>query len=123
MSINDRLKAAQKNGRAEKLLELAGEWSLSDGELGDGEGGWERKVEELAVLVTLMACATGRQGHPPKVDFFLVRIRSIASSVQIKDADCARCITLPLLSFYPHICRIYRHLTDDSFFTPIWSSS
>ena len=78
-TTDNRLTAAQKEGRAEKLLELAGEWSLSDSELGDGEGGWERKVEELSVLVTLMACATGRQGHAPKVDFFLVRTRFPAS--------------------------------------------
>ncbi len=69
MLINDQLKAALEGECGASLLKLARGWSLSDAELGDGENGWEMKVEELAALTTLIACATGRTGHPPKVDF------------------------------------------------------
>jgi len=73
MMINDRLKSAVRGDHADKLVTLVHKWDLSDTELFDGPGGWERKLEEIAVLVTLIACASQKDGHPPKVDFFLVR--------------------------------------------------
>lgn len=47
---------------------------LTDIELGDDKEGCQRKVEELAVLASFLACATGRTGREPRVDFFLVRL-------------------------------------------------
>jgi hypothetical protein len=72
MMIVDRLVISGKESH-DALHKLAKEWSLSDEELGDGVGGWERKVEEVAILVTLLACGSGRKGNAPRVDFFLVR--------------------------------------------------
>lgn len=73
MMINDRLESAVHGDHGDKLVALVQKWSLTDQELADGPGGWERKLEELGVLVTLLACASQRDGHAPKVDFFLVR--------------------------------------------------
>jgi hypothetical protein len=73
MMIMDRLVKTGEDDRDE-LHRLAKEWSLSDEELKDGVGGWERKVEEIAILVTLLACGSGRKGKAPRVDFFLVRL-------------------------------------------------
>lgn len=72
MLINDRLKGCLKDGGAESLFALGEEWSLTDEEVSDGSDGWTRKLEEVAVLGTLLACATGRKGKDKKVDFFLV---------------------------------------------------
>jgi hypothetical protein len=72
MMIVDRLVISGKESH-DALHSLAKEWSLSDEELGDGVGGWEKKVEEVAILVTLLACGSGRKGKAPRVDFFLVR--------------------------------------------------
>lgn len=72
MMINDRIIAAGEGERGEALHKLAKDWSLSDEELKDGPGGWERKVEELNVLASLLACGTGKKGKSPRVDFFLV---------------------------------------------------
>ncbi|KAK8864191.1 hypothetical protein IAR55_001437 [Kwoniella newhampshirensis] len=77
--INDKLIAATEEGRAQALRGLVDEWSLSDDELADGKAGWERKYEEIAVFVTLLACGTGRQGHAPRVDFFLMH--ALTSSI------------------------------------------
>lgn len=71
MMINDRL-VATGEGAHDPLHKLAKEWSLSDDELKDGNGGWELKVEEISILATLLACGSGRKGEEPKVDFFLV---------------------------------------------------
>ncbi|WVR07242.1 hypothetical protein IAU60_004283 [Kwoniella sp. DSM 27419] len=87
--INDKLKLASTEGRAEALQALLEDWSLSDEELADGKDGWERKFEEVAILVTLLACATGRPGHPPRVDFFLMH--ALTSSIFLPSY-------LPLLS-------------------------
>jgi len=73
MMINDRLNSAVQGNHAGNLVALVHKWSLSDDELFDGPGGWERKLEEIAVLVTLIACASQKTGQSPKVDFFLVR--------------------------------------------------
>jgi len=70
--IVDRLVISGKESH-DALHALVKEWSLSDEELGDGIGGWEKKVEEVAILVTLLACGSGRKGKAPRVDFFLVR--------------------------------------------------
>lgn len=75
MMIVDRLVKTGEEDRNE-LHRLAKEWSLSDEELRDGVGGWEMKVEEIAILVTLLACGSGRKGKAPRVDFFLVRLFS-----------------------------------------------
>lgn len=72
MMINDRIVHAGEGERGEALHTLARQWSLSDEELKDGPGGWESKVEELAILATLLACGSGRKGQKPRVDFFLV---------------------------------------------------
>ncbi|WVQ99214.1 hypothetical protein IAU59_006346 [Kwoniella sp. CBS 9459] len=80
-TINDKLKLASRDGKAEALRKLVDEWSLTDEELADGRGGWERKFEEVAIFVTLIACATGREGHPPRVDFFLMH--ALTSSIFI----------------------------------------
>lgn len=72
MMIVDRLVKSGKESH-DALHALVKDWSLSDEELGDGVGGWERKVEEVAILVTLLACGSGRKGKAPRVDFFLVR--------------------------------------------------
>jgi hypothetical protein len=72
MMIVDRLVISGRESH-DALHALSKEWSLSDEELRDGVGGWERKVEEIAILVTLLACGSGRKGRPPRVDFFLVR--------------------------------------------------
>jgi len=72
MMIVDRLVISGKESH-DALHALVKEWSLSDEELGDGIGGWEKKVEEVAILVTLLACGSGRKGKAPRVDFFLVR--------------------------------------------------
>ncbi|OCF42806.1 hypothetical protein I317_03408 [Kwoniella heveanensis CBS 569] len=87
--INDKLKLATQDGKAEALRKLVDEWSLTDEELADGKDGWERKFEEVAILVTLLACATGREGRPPRVDFFLMH--TLTSSIFIPTY-------LPLLS-------------------------
>jgi len=71
MMIVDRLVKSGTESH-DALHALVKEWSLSDEELGDGIGGWERKVEEVAILVTLLACGSGRKGKAPRVDFFLV---------------------------------------------------
>ena len=75
MMIVDRLVISGKESH-DALHALVKEWSLSDEELGDGIGGWERKVEEVAILVTLLACGSGRKGKAPRVDFFLVSSHS-----------------------------------------------
>ncbi|WVF71677.1 hypothetical protein IAT40_006485 [Kwoniella sp. CBS 6097] len=90
--INDKLKLATQDGKAEALRKLVDEWSLTDDELADGKDGWERKFEEVAIFVTLLACGTGREGHPPRVDFFLMH--ALTSSIFIPTY-------LPLLSI-PH---------------------
>ncbi|WWD17510.1 hypothetical protein CI109_101951 [Kwoniella shandongensis] len=77
--INDKLIAATEDGRAQALRELVEQWSLCDEELADGKAGWERKYEEIAVFVTLLACGTGRQRHEPRVDFFLMH--ALTSSI------------------------------------------
>jgi len=84
MMINDRLVATGENGH-DALHALAKEWSLSDEELKDGNGGWEQKVEEVGVLATLLACGSGRKGKAPRVDFFLV----CASLASYHDRRCA----------------------------------
>lgn len=71
MMIVDRLVISGKESH-DALHTLAKEWSLSDEELRDGVGGWEKKIEEVAILVTLLACGSGRSGHKPRIDFFLV---------------------------------------------------
>jgi len=71
MMIGDRLVTAGKESH-DALHKIAKEWSLSDEELGVGIGGWEKKVEEIAILVTLLACGSGRKGKAPRVDFFMV---------------------------------------------------
>jgi len=75
MMIVDRLVISGKESH-DALHALVKEWSLSDEELGDSGGGWERKVEEVAILVTLLACGSGRKGQAPRVDFFLVSSHS-----------------------------------------------
>lgn len=77
--INDRIVQAGQGERGEALHQLAKQWSLSDEELKDGSGGWERKVEELDVLASLLACGTGRNGQKPRVDFFLVSLYQLES--------------------------------------------
>jgi hypothetical protein len=72
MLMRDRFIGAASDGRGARLRELVGQWSLTDEELSDGPTGWSSKVEELAVLATLVTCATSRVGKPPRVDFFLV---------------------------------------------------
>jgi hypothetical protein len=72
MLMRDRFIGAASDGRGARLRELVGQWSLTDEELSDGPTGWLSKVEELAVLATLVTCATSRVGKPPRVDFFLV---------------------------------------------------
>jgi hypothetical protein len=76
MMINDRLTAAVTGGRSERLAELVAGWDLSDERLADGPTGWEKTLEEVGVLVTLLACATGRSGKTPAIDFFLVSLIS-----------------------------------------------
>ncbi|WVQ67892.1 uncharacterized protein L199_006097 [Kwoniella botswanensis] len=80
-SINDRLKYATEGGKAEKVRKLAEDWSLTDEELSDGKNGWKRKFEEVAILVTLLACGTGRKGKELKIDFFLMH--TLTSSIFI----------------------------------------
>ena len=74
MSINERLTTAVEGHHGEKILELIAEWDLSDDALKEPSA-WEEKLKEIGVLVTLLACATGRQGHSPRIDFFLVSRR------------------------------------------------
>lgn len=64
MSINDRLEGAIKGDKAARLRELVAEYDVDSAQL-----------EEIAVFATLLACATGRQGKPAKVDFFLVGVK------------------------------------------------
>nr|XP_019046071.1 hypothetical protein I302_04811 [Kwoniella bestiolae CBS 10118]OCF25001.1 hypothetical protein I302_04811 [Kwoniella bestiolae CBS 10118] len=80
-TINERIKYASEGGKAEKIRKLAEDWSLTDGELGDGADGWKRKFEEVAILVTLLACGTGRKGRESKIDFFLMH--TLTSSIFI----------------------------------------
>lgn len=72
MLINDRLTAVFQGDNSDRLLALIDKWGLSDEELREGPGGWHRKLDEVGVLVTLLACATGRKGEKPRIDFFLV---------------------------------------------------
>lgn len=76
MMINDRLAAGLTDGRAEKLVGMVDEWSLSDEVLSDGPLGYEKVLEDIGVLVTLLACATGREGKAPRIDFFMVSRRN-----------------------------------------------
>ncbi|WWC89561.1 uncharacterized protein L201_004485 [Kwoniella dendrophila CBS 6074] len=81
-SINERIKFASEGSKAQELRDLVEEWSLTDSELDNNEKeGWKRKYEELAILVTLLACATGRKGKGLKVDFFLMH--TLTSSIFI----------------------------------------
>nr|XP_018263303.1 uncharacterized protein I303_04797 [Kwoniella dejecticola CBS 10117]OBR85461.1 hypothetical protein I303_04797 [Kwoniella dejecticola CBS 10117] len=80
-TINDRIKFASSGDKARLLRELAEEWSLTDAELSDDKDGWERKFEEVAILVTLLACGTGRKGKDLKIDFFLMH--TLTSSIFI----------------------------------------
>ncbi|RSH81577.1 hypothetical protein EHS25_006199 [Saitozyma podzolica] len=81
MLMRDRFIGAASEGRGARLRELVGQWSLTDEELSDGPTGWLSKVEELAVLATLVTCATSRVGKPPRVDFFLMH--ALTSSIFI----------------------------------------
>ena len=94
MMINDRLTSAVEGDRGDKLVRLAQKWSLTDQELGDGPAGWERKLEEMGVLVTLVACASQRKGHGPKIDFFLVCLSIVWSHMNVEsritDDRCTR---------------------------------
>ena len=70
--VNETLEKSLTGGRAEGLISLADKWSLNDDELRDGPGGYEEKVKELSVLVTLVACASSRWGKKARVEFFTV---------------------------------------------------
>ncbi|OCF60373.1 hypothetical protein L486_00006 [Kwoniella mangroviensis CBS 10435] len=78
-SINDRIKYATEGGKAENVRKLAEDWSLTDEELNDDKDGWKRKFEEVAILVTLLACGTGRKVKELKIDFFLMH--TLTSSI------------------------------------------
>lgn len=90
MMINDRLIAGLTDGRAEKLVNLVSEWSLTDEELADGPLGWEKQLQEVGVLVTLLACATGRKGQSPRIDFFMVYPLTFFSSMTWLTSRCTR---------------------------------
>jgi hypothetical protein len=94
--INDRLKAATGEGRAKELVSLAQKWNLDDEAIGDGPNGFERRLEEVAVLVTLVACASGRSDKPAKIDFFLVHYHPFSDLARtlIPDA-CVDFIDVP----------------------------
>lgn len=70
--VNDQLKSSVEGPKAAELRGMVGRWSLSDEEVADGPEGWQKKFNEIAVFVTLLACATGRKGKDIRVDFFLV---------------------------------------------------
>lgn len=70
--VNDQLKSSVEGPKAAELRGMVGRWSLSDEEVADGPEGWQKKFNEIAVFVTLLACATGRKGKEIRVDFFLV---------------------------------------------------
>lgn len=72
LNINQRIIKSGEGERGKTIMKLAKEWSLTDEEVADGPDGWVRKLEEVAVLVTLLACGSGRTGKNAKVDFFLV---------------------------------------------------
>ncbi|WVQ82439.1 hypothetical protein IAT38_004567 [Cryptococcus sp. DSM 104549] len=76
MMITDKLKKSLDGSRGEALRALVDEWILTDEDL---ENGWDKKMEEIAVFVTLLACGTGREGHPARVDFFLMH--ALTSSI------------------------------------------
>lgn len=76
--MRDRMLGAVEGEKGKILWRLMDRWSLNDEELKDGPGGWEVKVGELALLNTLLACGTGREGTELKIDFFLVS--SVTSS-------------------------------------------
>ena len=110
--IQDRIKNALKNGNDAKLREMVTTWSLTDKELGDGPEGWRRKVKELDLLATLMACATTRRGYEKKVDFFLVRLVSRA-------ALTFRCTVLPRPSSRMRSCRCWMSASADCSLRPM----
>ncbi|KAJ9096439.1 hypothetical protein QFC21_005261 [Naganishia friedmannii] len=79
LTIDKRLRDAVAGGRAGEMQKIADKWGVGEEELVEEEGGkggiasgWARRVEELQVLGTLLAAATGRVGREPRVDFFLM---------------------------------------------------
>ncbi|KAJ9103664.1 hypothetical protein QFC19_004239 [Naganishia cerealis] len=77
MMIDRRMRNAVEGGRAAEIQRIAEKWALSEAELvveGDemaGPPGWGTRTEELQILCTLLASATGRPGRETRVDFFL----------------------------------------------------
>ncbi|KAL0250754.1 hypothetical protein I308_102970 [Cryptococcus tetragattii IND107] len=77
--VNDQLKSSVEGPKAAELRGMVDRWSLSDEEVADGPEGWQMKFNEIAVFVTLLACATGRKGKEIRVDFFLMH--TLTSSI------------------------------------------
>ncbi|KAK4687208.1 hypothetical protein P7C73_g2910, partial [Tremellales sp. Uapishka_1] len=75
--INTRLKDALKDGKADETRRLVSLWSLEDVDL-EGQG-LQKKLEEIAILTTLLTGATGRPGKEKRVDFFLMH--TLTSSI------------------------------------------
>lgn len=100
MMINDRTIKAGEGSKGEALHVLSKQWSLGDEELEDGAGGWERKVEELNILATLLACGSGRKGKAPRVDFFLVSPDRIMQASYRPLSSPYRCTHSPVVSSY-----------------------
>lgn len=89
LTIDQRMRAAIAGDRAGEVQKIADKWAVNQDELvfvkeyeeppSGGEvvnvRGWGIRVDELQVLATLLAAATGRPGREPRVDFFLVRCR------------------------------------------------
>ncbi|WVQ77260.1 hypothetical protein IAR50_006943 [Cryptococcus sp. DSM 104548] len=79
--INTQLLKAVSDGRGEALRKLVEGWEVKLEEGGEGRFGWEGLMQDLGVFTTLLACGTGRKGHEPRVDFFL--LHALTSSIFI----------------------------------------
>ena len=85
--ISTRVKYVVDGENSGKLREMFKSWSLSDEEVGDGPKGWRRKVAEVDLLASLLACGTTRRGYEKKVDFFLVSHKAMSTVVAVVGAE------------------------------------
>ncbi|CED82261.1 Domain of unknown function DUF4243 [Phaffia rhodozyma] len=78
--ISTRMTDVIKNGNAPLIRKLVSQWTASQPDLsskkkGNASEAWvERKMDEVMVFAAFIACATGKLGEEPKIDFFLMHI-------------------------------------------------
>ena len=82
--INARMKSALGNGAKEEIEKLCAQYYISDS-ITDAD--FDKKVEEIIWVATLLMAGTGRKGRKPRLDFFLMHL--VTSSLFLRPISAA----------------------------------